>query len=111
MSENIVAYKLFKERKNGTIGSLFINSSKTIELNRWLKSEEHPTKGFAYRPGWHCCFKPIAPHIKLNPKNGLKRVWYKVLVNNIKTYDRPESQGGCWILAKNMKVLCKYEEK
>lgn len=105
--KGIIAYKLFKERKNGTIGSLFINSKKIIEKNKWLKSEEHPTKGFAYRPGWHCCLRPIAPHIKINPKNKLKRVWYKILVNDISIYNRPESQGRSWILAKNMKVLYK----
>jgi len=67
------AYKLFKLRADGTLGPLFINASQRLPEGVWLKSEDHPTKGFAHRPGWHCTLKPEAPHLSLNPK-GSKRV-------------------------------------
>jgi hypothetical protein len=32
-------------------------------------------------------------------------VWKKVEVENIEYYDRPESQGGIWILAGKLKII------
>jgi hypothetical protein len=96
----IKVYKLVRQRKDGSLGPLFINARLRIPMNTWMEAEEHPTKGFAYRPGWHCCFKPVAPH--LSEKN---RVWVECEAQDYCTYARPESQGGCWILAKRIKVL------
>jgi hypothetical protein len=103
--DTIIAYKLLRRRKDGTLGPLFINASQRIPLGEWLEAEEHPTKGFAFRPGWHCTMKPVAPHLKMNPKGGMQRVWCKVLVWDVEKFQRPESQGGTWVLAKQMKVL------
>lgn len=71
----------------------------------WLESECHPTKGFAVRQGWHCCFNPIAPHLKKELKSGEKRVWVKCIAEGCTTYNRPESQGGAWVLAERLKVI------
>ena len=102
----MIAYKLMKLRKDGTLGPLFINSSMRIPVGEWLEAEDHKTKGFAHRPGWHCCFEPNAPHIKKEPKSGENRVWCKVQIKGkTRKYDRPESQGGAWVLANNMRVL------
>jgi len=89
------AYKLMRLRKNGTLGSLFINKRDVIPIDVWLEAEDHPTKGYAHRPGWHCTFKPVAPHLSL--KN---RVWVEVEVEDFEVFERPISQGGKWILAK-----------
>ena len=98
------AYKLMKVRKNGTLGPLFIGARNVIpEDGTWLESECLPTKGFAVRQGWHACFTPVAPHLSSTPKNG-KRVWVEIEVEGVRTYDRPESQGGRWILAEKMRV-------
>lgn len=99
------AYKLMRQRKNGTLAPLFINAKQVVPEGEWLEAENHPTKGFAVRPGWHCCFTPNAPHIKKELKNGMKRVWVEVEVEDTTTYDRPESQGGSWVLANWMKVV------
>jgi len=32
-------------------------------------------------------------------------VWVEVEVEDIELHDRPESQGGTWVLAQRMKVL------
>jgi len=99
------AYKLFKMRKDGTLGPLFINASKVVPVGEWMPAENHPTKGFAHRPGWHCCFEMNAPHLSKKLKRGQKRVWCKVEVEGTRTYSRPESQGGSWVLADHMRVL------
>jgi hypothetical protein len=96
----MIAYKLFTLRKNGTIGSLFINRKKVLEENVWYKAEEHPTKGYAMRPGWHVTENPIAPH--LSPKG---RVWRKVEIEDYYEFVRPNSQGGKWYIAQKMKVI------
>ena len=87
-------------RKNGTLGPLFINRRQVIPIGKWLEAEDHPTKGFAHRPGWHVTMKPYAPHLTMKD-----RVWCKVLVQSVEELKRPESQGGTWLLAKRMKVV------
>ena len=96
----MLVYKLMRKRKNGTLGSLFINKKAVIPIGEWLEAHDYPTKGYMRRFGWHCTFQPIAPH--LSPKN---RVWVKCEVEDYETYARPESQGGTWVLAKKMKVI------
>ena len=91
-------------RNDGTLGSLFINRKSIIPIGEWLNAEFYPTKGFAERFGWHCTFTRNAPHLKENLSNGEKRVWVECEVEDFHTYDRPESQGGAWILANKMKV-------
>ena len=59
----MIAYKLFKVRKDGSIGSLFINQKDRLQINTWLEAKPHRTKGFAFRPGWHALFSPSAPHL------------------------------------------------
>jgi hypothetical protein len=99
------AYKLFRLMKDGSIAPLFINKKQRLDLGVWYKAEDHKTKGFAHRPGWHCCLKPEAPHLSLTLASGEKRVWAEVEIEEFKTYDRPESQGGTWILASRLKVI------
>lgn len=94
------AYKLMRLRKDGTLGSLFINRRAVIPVGEWLEAEPHRTRGYAYRPGWHCTFQPHAPHLS---ENG--RVWVEVDVDSFTVYPRPESQGGEWVLAKRMKIV------
>lgn len=93
-------FKLLRRRKDGTLGPLFINASQRIPIGKWLRAESHPTKGYAYRPGWHGTLEPKAPHLRC----GGDRVWCEVEFKGVKLYLRPESQGGTWILAKEMRV-------
>ena len=96
----MIGFKLFNLRKNGTIGSLFINRRLIIPLNQWLLAEPHFTKGYQFRPGWHIMSKQEAPH--LSKKN---RVWCKVEFEDYEETQRPANQGGLWYLAQRMKVL------
>lgn len=93
------AYKLVRARCDGTFGPLFIDRKTTYRLHEWVKAKAVPTKGFAFRPGFHCCSEPVAPH--LSKKD---RVWLEVSIKNVKKHQRPESQGGLWYTAQQMRV-------
>ncbi len=99
------AYKLMRFKKDGKVYPLFINKTQPTPFGVWLPAECHPTKGFAVRKGWHCCFTPYAPHLKERLSSGEQRVWVECEVEDYTTYDRPESQGGAWILANKMKAI------
>jgi hypothetical protein len=96
----MIAYKLFTKRKNGTIGSLFINRRAVLKPSQWLVAEDHRTDGFSHRPGWHCTARPEAPHLKADG-----RVWYQVEIEDYTTFKRPQSQGGKWLLANKLKII------
>jgi len=100
----MVAYKLLRLLKNGELHPLFINKKVPTPIGVWLKAEAHRTPGYAFRPGWHCCSLPYAPHLKTELSSGEKRVWVEIEVEDTRTYDRPESQGGSWVLANWMKI-------
>lgn len=93
-------YKLVRKLKDGSLSPLFINKKQRLLINEWMVAEEHLTKGYSFRKGWHCLKKPKAPH--LSKKD---RVWVEVEVENFETFNRPESQGGEWILAEKMKII------
>lgn len=101
----MIAYKLFKSRKDGSIGSLFINSSEKYQIKKWMDAKPIKKNGFAFRQGWHCLIEPSAPHLKLNLSSGEIRQFWKVEIENYKFFERPESQGGKWVLAQRMKIL------
>ncbi len=93
-------YKLFRVRKDGSLSSLFINKQARLPINIWLKAEEHPTKGYKCRKGWHVLKEKLAPHLSI--KN---RVWAEVEINSWSTIKRPEKQGGTWFIANEMKII------
>lgn len=101
----MIAYKLMRVKKDGNIYPLFINKTVPTPIDRWLDAECHPTKGFAVRKGWHCCLKQNAPHLKMRLSNGEQRIWVKVEVDDYSLYNRPESQGGEWVLAQKIKII------
>ena len=99
MGETLIGYKLFRVRKNGTIGSLFINRRAVLPIGVWLQSEMHPTKGYKFRPFWHCLPSPEAPHLT---EKG--REWYEVEMEGVTEMCRPKSQGGVWYLAERIYI-------
>lgn len=103
--QTVTGYKLFKRRKDGSLGPLFINARQRVPMGEWLEAEDHPTKGFAHRPGWHATLKPIAPHLAKVTKSGPERVWCKVELRECRKFNRPQSQGGTWVLAQWLKVV------
>lgn len=100
--EVVKAWKLFRVRKDGSLGPLFINASLRVPEDKWMPSEAHKTPGFPFRPGWHACLKPVAPRL-----TGKGRIWCEVELRGVTKYDRPESQGGEWLLAKALKVVAR----
>ena len=96
----MVAYKLFRLKKNGAITSLYINKTRELPINTWLEAEEIPTKGYSIRKGWHCLSEPIAPHLSTKG-----RIWMKVEIEDYYEFNRPKSQGGKWFIANKIKIL------
>ena len=96
----MIAYKLFRLRKDGSLGSLFINRKAIVPMNKWLKAKPHKTEGYAYRPGWHCTSKPYAPHLSMDG-----RVWCKVEIDGYEEFKRPKVQGSIWFIAKRMRLV------
>jgi len=96
----MIAYKLFRVRKDGTLGSLFINRKARIPIGVCLHAKTYVTKGFKVRMGWHCTAKPVAPHLSMKGRR-----WYKVFINSYSEDQRPKRQGGLWYLADYMEVL------
>jgi len=96
----MIAYKLCRQKKNGDLTSLFINKKVVILMNTWLDAEPHQTKGFAFRPGFHCTASPNAPHLYLKG-----RLWLQVEIDDYKEETRPLNQGGKWFLANKIKFL------
>ncbi len=99
-SQITMGYKLLRLRKNGSLGSLFINRKAILPLNNWLVAEPHRAKGYNYRPGFHVLEKPVAPHLNTNG-----RVWARVAIQDFSKHKRPDSQGGWWLLAQKMIIL------
>jgi len=97
----MIGYKLFRKRKDGTYGPLFINRSLRLERGRVYQAEEHRTKGYAYRPGWHICKAPVAPHLRQTGE----RVWCRVSFVHRATLQRPDHQGGTWYLGSALRIL------
>lgn len=104
--EAVGGHKLLRVRRDGSIGPLFINRKLQIQEDEWMPAESHPTKGYAFRPGWHATLTPVAPHLSTKG-----REWREVELKGIKKFNRPESQGGTWLLAEWMKVKKKKGDK
>lgn len=96
----LTGYKLLRKRKDGTYGPLFINARQRLSTGVTYHFEEHKTKGYAFRPGWHIMSEPVAPH--LSTKN---RVWCEVEFEPMAEIHRPASQGGLWYLGRSMTIV------
>ena len=97
----MIGYKLFRKRKDGSYGPLFINRKQKMYRGVTYHAESHQTKGYAYRVSWHICHSPYAPHLKPTKE----RVWCKVQFVLLDMIRRPESQGGLWYLGTRIMIL------
>lgn len=97
------AFKLFRVRKDGSLGSLFINPKARIPTGKRLVAKKHVTKGFKVRPGWHCVAEPNAPHLSMKG-----REWRMVWIAGFTEHRRPAAQGGLWYTSKYMIVYDKH---
>lgn len=97
----MLVYKLVRKLKDDSITPLFINKKLRIPIGVWLEGEDHQTKGYLHRKGWHCTLKPYAPHLYKKEN----RIWMLCEVQDFEYYSRPEHQGGTWILVQNFKFI------
>jgi hypothetical protein len=103
------AFKLFRLRKDQTLGPIFINKDQVLEAGVTYRAENHPTPGYAVRPGWHALAKAEAPHLSLKG-----RVWCRVSIADFERFVRPEAQGGIWFLSQWLtieEVMWGYEHE
>ena len=96
----MIAYKLLRVRADGSLGPLFINKRQRIMPKVTMEAEAHRTPGYQFRPGWHCCQFPSAPHLTMKG-----RQWWSVDIYDFEVLERPAVQGGRWYLAKQMRVI------
>lgn len=80
-TKTVKAYKLLatKRSRPGEYFATQINTAAPIRVGEWIPAENHPTKGFAARPGWHAGLLPLAPQMRA--KSGMRRpdrVWAEV---------------------------------
>lgn len=97
----MTGFKLFARRRDGSLGPLFINRRQRLELGKWYPAEDHPTKGYTHRPGWHACAEKRAPHLRQGTAD---RVWARVSLRGVTEHRRPEAQGGLWYTARAMRI-------
>ena len=79
-------FKLFEQDHKGNLYALFIDKKTVMPVGKWLKAENHPTKGFGPRPGYHIGEGiPSAPWLmsfdgtyKSQRSKYWKRVWAEV---------------------------------
>lgn len=100
VGKRLQCFKLLRLRKDGSLGPLFINQRQRIPIGQWLDAEDHPTKGYAHRPGWHCAAEQKADHLSTKG-----RVWAEVEIEDYYEFPRPKHQGGCWLIANKMRVV------
>jgi len=96
----MIGYKLFRKMKDG-YAPLFINKRQRLHIGVEYPYEDHPTKGYARRPGWHICEYPIANHLSQKPP----RVWVKVKFTKMSEIKRPAHQGSKWFLGSTVELL------
>ena len=99
-SRRRVGFKLMRLMRDGSARSLFINRAGSRPVGVWLDAEDHPTSGYAHRPGWHIMPTPEAPHLS---ERG--RAWFRVEFEGWREFERPASQGGRWFLADRMRII------
>lgn len=122
----MICYKLLRQRKDGSLGPLFIGTRLRIEIGQWHLAEDIPTRGYAHRPGWHAGAKPIAEHLTergrlwveceissdivytpethphlFTEKGDMKRL----PSNGYYLFPRPKHQGGQWVIADKIRPL------
>ena len=86
--KTITCYKLFEMDTQNNLYPLFIDKHTSYPIGEWIYAENHPTKGFAARPGLHCGMICSAPWLmsadgtyKSQRSKYWKRVWCEVECN------------------------------
>lgn len=81
-------FKLFEQDTEGRLYALFIDKKTEMPIGEWIKAENHPTKGFAPRPGIHLGLICSAPWLlssdgtyKSQRSKYWRRVWAEVEYN------------------------------
>jgi hypothetical protein len=122
----MIAYKLFRTKKDNKIYPLYVLANEPTPMGVWLEAQEgeRTEKGkvksrlgeLAYRPGWHCSERPIAMHIgdKANPKDSKPsyrandQVWCEIEVDDEIDYQPMADKNGKNPRDKQLKYVPKH---
>ncbi len=97
----LTGYKLFRVRRAGSLGPLFVERRRVRPLDEWLTADmDLEPRGLATRPGWHVLLSPEAPHLSRRGRTR-RQVEAQGIIDR---FVRPESQGGLWILARQIRI-------
>lgn len=96
----MIAYKLLRVRKDGSLGSLYFDRRTSLKLGVWLLARRHSRRGLKPRIGWHALLRPRAPHLSTKGRR-----WYRVELENVEVLDRPAAQGGTWLIGQRMRII------
>lgn len=102
----MTAWKLFRVRRDGSLGSLFVDRRRVLPIGVWLDARDCRPKGLAYRPGWHASESPALPHLS---RRG-RVLCLVALAGEIVRHERPASQGGAWLTATRLMILEKRSD-
>lgn len=109
--DTVKAYKLFRVRRDGSLGPVIINRGARIPVGEWLECEDHSGKaksyGVAVRVGFHACAEPVAPHLTKPSKkaDADNRTWYAVELEGAVEMHRGVDGGSDWFVARRMRVV------
>ena len=106
-----VGYKLFNQKPNGALHPLFVDKQNPVPVGEMMPAHDNShlanKAGLQERPGWHAAPTPYAPHL-MDREGNMRpgRVWAQVSMpkHDSELYERPESQGGAWMLGGHMRV-------
>lgn len=105
-------YKLFSQHpQTGALHPLFVDKKNPVPVGEMLPARDNSAlaskANLQERPGWHAAPTPYAPHL-MDREGNMRpgRVWAQVSMpkHDSELYDRPESQGGAWLLGGHMRV-------
>jgi hypothetical protein len=105
------AFKLFRVRRDGSLGPVIINRGQRVPVGKWLKCEDHSDKarsyGVAVRVGFHATKEAHAPHLTNGSKQAItdNRTWFVVELRKVRAEHRGVDGGSDWYVAEQMRVL------
>ena len=96
----MIAYKVLRRRKSGTLGSLYINKGAVLPVGEWLDAELHVTKGYQPQIGWTAYCNAVPP---ISMKG--RELWEVDLGGNAKTEWSSYTASWMFVVSPRMKIL------
>lgn len=121
----IIAYKLFRIKKDGKLYPLYVDANEPVPIGIWIDAKEGQLTdtgkvksrlgSLAFRPGWHSGLYPIALHIGDKPNPGDSdpsyrpdnQVWVQVEIHSDIVWQNIANEQGTCARDKYLKFIPK----